>query len=144
MHVIFVFRIWYYFIKKGSPNCVRSLRTWISPAVGFHDGGETGSCVCTCICHYFSGYSVSLAMPPLYLEPTDMLPSATEAWDRDLESLPLVPPGPRGSHKWLSHFPVIIYFSMMLWLQSQPSPTLLPIQWSPSHLVRLHNRLPGS
>lgn len=139
MYIIFVIWIWYYFIKEGSPHCVRPLRMWVSPEVGFHEVGERDSYTCMHVALLF--WILSLFGNDLSLS---TWPSAAEAWGGDLEPLLLVPHRTkRVSHNCPSHFPVVTCFSLILWLQKQPSPALPPVQWSPSDSVSLHNRLPG-
>ena len=107
--------------------------------VGFHEVGERDSCTCMHVALLF--WILSLFGNDLSLS---TWPSAAEAWDGDLEPLLLVPPRTkRVSHNCPSHFPVVTCFSLILWLQKQPSPALPPVQWTPSDSVSLHNRLPG-
>lgn len=123
MYLIFVFWIWYYYIKEGSPNWVRPLWTWSSPAFGLTWGRWEGLLYLDMqVCDCFSGSSVSLAMPLSAWSIAVMWASAAEAWDGDLV-FPLLGPikDQEVPHNWLSHSPGLIYLSFILWLQRQPS-----------------------
>lgn len=113
MYIIFVIWIWYYFIKEGSPHCVRPLRMWLSPEAGFHEVGERDSCTCMHVALLFwilSLFGNDLSLSTWNL--VDMWPSAAEVWDGDLEPLLLVPPRTnRVSHNCPSHLPVVTCFS---------------------------------
>lgn len=139
LYLNFVFLLWY-FIKGGSPNCVRPRRTWISSIFGLMWSRREGLLYLDKqVCDYFSGSSVSLAMYPISAWGLAAMWSfAIEAWDQNLMSLLLAPLRTKrclitdlatSKASSICHSYCDFRASLLL--------PLLPLQWSPSHLLSL-------